>query len=119
MNQAVRKAENEGWFRDLNERLEDRAAGRATSDGPFEIVCECAREECTERIPISFSEYEAVRASSTTFVVAPGHHDLAVERHVASREHYDLVEKLGVAGLVAEIEDPRDAVEPGDQAEAD
>src|ERR1700682_3506754 len=108
MTQAVRKAANEGWFRELNELLEDRAADRTRFDGAFELVCECAREECTERIPISFSQYEAVRAKSTTFAVVPGHHDPAVERPVLSTEHYDVVEKFGHAAVVAEIENPRD-----------
>ena len=119
MTPAVRKAANEDWFRELNELLEHRAAERATSDGPFEIVCECANEECTERIPISFSEYEAIRANATTFAVMPGHHDPTVEQLVEATEHYDVVEKVSEAEAVAEIENSRDGEEPEDEAMAD
>ena len=115
MNQAVRKGANEDWFREVNERLERRAADKASSEGPFEIICECAREECTERIPISFPEYEAVRARSRTFAVVPGHHDPSCERLVSSTENYDVVEKFGDAGEVVENENPRNGEEPEDK----
>lgn len=114
MSREARKGANEGWFRDLNERLEHRAADRAAGE-PFEVVCECAREECTERITISFAEYERVRDDGRTFIVLPGHVDLACERVVVSSETYDVVEKFGDAGLVAEIENPRDGKEPTDE----
>jgi len=119
MNQAVRKGANESWFREVNERLERRAADKASSDGPFEIICECAREECTERISITFREYEAIRARSKTFAVVPGHHDRPYERLVSSTETYDVVEKLGAAGRVAEVGNPRDGEEPEHEPGAD
>lgn len=108
MTRDERKGANEGWFRDLNERLERRAAGDATIGDRFEVVCECAREECTERITISFADYERVRIDGRTFIVLPGHVDPTCERVVARREAYNLVEKFGEAGVVAEIENPRD-----------
>lgn len=49
----ARKGENEAFFRELNERLErhalDKDAGRAPS---FQVVRECAREECTARLEV-------------------------------------------------------------------
>jgi hypothetical protein len=98
---------NESLFREVNERLEERAVDRGNRSG-FEIVCECAREDCTARIPVPIGEYEAVRSEATTFIVVPGHADPSVERIVASREGYEIVEKLGEAALVAEVENPRD-----------
>jgi hypothetical protein len=106
----ARKGENEAWFRDVNERLEEKAIERdAGTDGGFLIVCECAREECTERIAISITVYEAVRSNPAAFIVAPGHLDPAVEQLVSSDETYDVVEKFGGAGLVAQLEDSRSA----------
>jgi hypothetical protein len=104
----ARKGSNESEFRELNERLEDQAARRAGEKGSFEIVCECDREECTARIRISFADYEAVRESPTTFIVLAGHADLTCERIVATVPDYDVVEKFGPAGAVAEHEDPRE-----------
>ena len=107
MSHDVRKGTNEVWFREVNERLEDRAAVRPGSDEQFEIVCECVREECTERIAISFSDYEAVRAKPKAFIVVSGHTDPTCERLISSAGTYNVVEKFGDAALIAEVENPR------------
>jgi hypothetical protein len=112
MTRDGRKGANEGWFREVNERLEQRAAGKASREASFEIVCECAREECTERIAISFADYERVRENPVAFIVRPGHVDPGYEQPVASTEAYDIVEKFGDAGSVAKIENPRDGKGP-------
>jgi anti-anti-sigma factor len=101
------KGANEDEFRRLNERLEDRARSTSATAG-FQIVCECDREECNVRISITFDEYESARSGSTTFIVAPGHADPSCERVVSSTEGYEIVEKFGDAGLVAQLDDPRD-----------
>jgi hypothetical protein len=103
----LRKGINEGWFREVNERLEHRAAEKAPPDGQFEILCECDEEECTERIAISFLEYEAVRADPRAFIALAGHVDTTCERVVYGRDRYEVVQKLGEAGMIAEIENPR------------
>jgi hypothetical protein len=105
----ARKGSNESEFRELNERLEDQAARRAEGKGSFEIVCECDKEECTARIRISFADYEAVRESPSAFIVLTGHADLTCERIVTTVPGYEVVEKFGPAGMVAEHEDPREA----------
>ena len=114
MARESRKGENEAWFRELNERLEDRAAGKVGLGDTFEIVCECVREECTERITIPFADYEAVRRIPTRFIVVPGHIDSTCERVVSSAETYDVIEKFGDAARVAQIENPRNGEELSD-----
>jgi hypothetical protein len=99
--------QNEVFFRELNEKLERRALDRAGGDARFEIVCECDREECTERIPISLAAYETVRSGPADFIVAPGHADATVEWTRVRTSRYDVVTKLGEAALLAELEDPR------------
>jgi hypothetical protein len=107
MNSELRRGMNESLFRLLNERLEKRALDRGP-DATFEIVCECAREDCTLRIPILIAEYEAVRSEPTQFFVVPGHADPTIERVVESGDGHEIVEKLGEAAMVAEVENPRD-----------
>ena len=107
MASELRRGMNESLFRLLNERLEQRAVDRGP-ESTFEIVCECAREDCTLRIPILIADYEAVRSEPTKFVVVTGHADPAVERVVDSSGGHEIVEKLGEAALVAEVENPRD-----------
>jgi hypothetical protein len=116
VTRETRKGANEAWFREVNERLEDRAVGRGGPSDNFEIVCECAREDCTERITIAFADYEAVRRSPTGFIVVPGHVDPDYERLAGSTGPYEIVEKFGDAGRVARIENPlmgRKQTEPG------
>lgn len=105
----ARKGSNESEFRELNERLEDQAARRAGANDSFEIVCECEREECTARIRISFADYEGVRENPCAFIVLAGHADLTCERILTTVPDYDVVEKFGPAGSVAENDDPREA----------
>jgi hypothetical protein len=101
----VRKGQNEAWFRELNERLEDRAT---TGEGRvFDVVCECSRAECADRIAMSLADYEAVRANARTFVLLSAHVDPSCERVVSTTDGYVVVEKFGDAALVAEVQNPR------------
>lgn len=95
------------WFREVNEKLERRALKNHVDPEEFEAVCECDREECAVRIPLSIAEYESVRSDATAFVVAPGHEDTRVERTLWATERFAVVAKMGEAGSVAEAEDPR------------
>ena len=97
MTREARKGQNEAWFRELNERLEERAAVELGLTDTFEVVCECTREECTERIAVAFVDYEAVRETPTRFIVVPGHADPTCERVVSSNDLSCTVEKFGDA----------------------
>ena len=107
MNHEERKGQNEVWFRELNEKLESRASKRPDAELSFEIVCECSRTECTDRIRISYRAYEAVRDNATLFILTPGHADATVEKVISRRDSYDVVQKMGDAALTALIDDPR------------
>src|ERR1700746_2372272 len=99
-----RAGRNESIFREINERVEELGAA---VEGPTEFLCECARTDCTERLDVPLDIYEQVRARSRHFLVAPGHERLEYERGVAQGDGCLVVTKIGVAGDVAEDEDPR------------
>ncbi len=107
MSREERRAQNEVWFRDLNERLEVRSLEEPGVETSFEIVCECSLEGCTTRLSIDYGEYEAVREQPTYFILAPRHRDLSVERVVSREQGYEIVEKIGVAATIAVEQDPR------------
>jgi hypothetical protein len=48
-----------------------------------------------------------VRHDGTHFLLADGHEDIEIEQVIAHNPAYVVVEKDGVAGLVAEDDDPR------------
>ncbi len=102
-----RLAKNESLFRVLNENI--RALASQLGPGaPYEFICECSTSGCFERLSLSLEQYEQVRQTGTRFLLADGHEDIEIEQVVARSDEYVVVEKDGVAGLVAEEDDPRD-----------
>jgi hypothetical protein len=105
-----RLAENEAFFRGINERLEEQTPDSA----PVLIVlCECADVDCAQRLTLAHEEYEAIRAESTHFVVAHGHADAEIEEVVHRTDRFEVVRKRGIAGVVAEELDTSDEAQPG------
>src|SRR5438045_2099151 len=104
---AKRAAQNQALYREVNERIEELGEGHGFS--LLDFVCECAIETCAQRIALSVGEYEALRAMPTCFAVAPdeAHVVPGVERVVERSARYWVVEKVGVAGELAEALDPR------------
>lgn len=98
---------NEALFREVNERIEDVGTTFAPDDAPMEFLCECDDPECVGRVSATRSEYEAIRAVATHFVVLPGHEDPGVEHVVQRTEGFLVVEKEGEAADEAQEDDPR------------
>jgi hypothetical protein len=101
-------AKNEELFRNVNERIETLSQTVAEDDSITEYLCECDRPDCYHRVKATRSEYEAVRAESTHFILLPGHEDSRVELVVLSNERFLIVEKQGAAGREADESDPRE-----------
>jgi|SRR3954447_6047253 hypothetical protein len=101
-----RLAKNELLFRALNENI-NGLASELSGEAPFEFICECATSGCFERLSLTLAEYERVRQDGTHFVLADGHEDIEIEQVVGHLREYVVVEKDGVAGLVAADDDPR------------
>jgi hypothetical protein len=105
-----RKAQNEAVFREVNERIEVLHRQFAMdADEPLQIVCECDRVDCAERIDVSVEQYERVRSEATCFFVVTGHEDDAVEDVVDTGDGCLIVRKhAGEPAQIAEETDPRD-----------
>jgi len=103
-----RLASNEALFRFANERMagwEERHEG-----GDTELYfCECAEPGCTEKVALRVQDYEAIRASSRTFFVIPGHEKPDVETVVDQHEGWLVVRKPETVSEVVDPSDPRDA----------
>jgi hypothetical protein len=98
-------ARNEVLFREANEKLGDKRqelglAGRT----PF--LCECGDPTCTELIRLALEDYEHVRSHANWFLIAAGHHARSA-RKIEDHGSYVIVEKFGLAGRIAEEENPR------------
>ena len=93
----------------VNERIEPLNQAFTMINRLNDFVCECANESCTEMIALSVEEYESVRATPNQFFVAPDDEHVwdEVERVVARRDRYWIVEKLGYSATIAAKLDPR------------
>ncbi len=101
-----RAGANEAMIRDVNEGIE-RGQWPGEEDSPVGFRCECARLGCNQLIELSVREYEEIRAHPRRFVVVPGHEAADVETVIEARPRYVIVEKLALAGEVAQQSDPR------------
>jgi hypothetical protein len=108
-SRAARAGRNQALYREVNERVREMNEAFDSLLPLGEWICECANEECFERIEMTHEEYEAVRAGPTRFVVRPdsAHVVSEAETIVERHERYWVVEKIGVAAEIAEREDPR------------
>jgi hypothetical protein len=98
-----RIAQNEAFFRDLNERKAEWLSDGLPAAG---FRCECWRLDCSDYIRLTKGEWEEVRSEPTHFAVVPGHTASGtapgVEEVVKRYSHFWIVEKRGEAGRVAE-----------------
>ena len=73
--------------------------------GPIPFVCECPSSECSEIVRLSFDEYEQIRQDPRRFFNVSGHETASVaagaERILAVAGDLTVVEKIGIAGLLA------------------
>jgi len=103
---AARAARTESLFRQVNERIAEKAEDSPNDQATF--VCECADPRCAHPITAPLTEYEEVRSEPTLFLVRPGHADDSIERVVDERKGYEIVEKVDPdAAEVVEATDPR------------
>jgi hypothetical protein len=95
VNDHERRATTEALFRDVNERIAETAEHFDATATDF--VCECSDPNCTHRVAASLAEYEQVRDEPTTFLIEPGHEQNDIERVVADRGRFRIVEKVHAA----------------------
>jgi hypothetical protein len=104
VDRADRVEANENRFRDVNERIAELEEHEGV---PVEVLCECDRMSCIERLQLSAEEYEGVRAHGDRFIVVPGHERPEDEIVIHERPGYLVVKKIGEAGADAKRDDPR------------
>jgi hypothetical protein len=99
-------AKTEALFREVNERVAERAEEFEAESAEF--VCECADPMCTKRIAASLEQYEEVRAAGDTFLVVEGHVERRdLERVVGRGDRFQVVQKLRELGVLVRRLDPR------------
>ncbi|MFL5945182.1 MAG: hypothetical protein ACJ74C_07065 [Gaiellaceae bacterium] len=100
-----RAARNEVLFREANEKLSNKR-NELELGGETPFLCECGDPDCTDLVRLSVDQYEHVRSRPDWFLIARGH-DAGEGRVVEDPGGYAIIEKSGVAGKIAEEENPR------------
>jgi len=105
-----RFAANQTVFRRSNERLSRRLDALAPELVPY--VCECGDDSCEDLVSLLPAEYEHVRSNSAWFLIALDHEILSGgdERIAETHERYQVAEKSGAAGALADALDTRAAI---------
>lgn len=101
-----RAARNEVLFRQANEKLGSKRQELGLIDGRTPFLCECGDPSCTELVRLSLEQYEHVRSHASWFLVVDGH-DTREARVAGDYDGYAIIEKVGVAARIAEVENPR------------
>ena len=104
---ARRLAQNEAFFRSVNERIKTITTRPAFGEGSSEYVCECSNTDCTFHIELSVDEYEAVRSNGAWFAIVPHHALPEIEDVVEKHDGYWVVSKRGDTGEYTKLLDPR------------
>jgi hypothetical protein len=73
-----------GQIREINERF-------GHGMGSYDILCECGRGGCLQRIEIPVSAYAEVRADDHRYLVAPGHEWSQADKIVGGGSTYSVV----------------------------
>ena len=104
MPSAARSAKNESIFRAVNEQIRTISEGFSVADegDPVSFVCECSKPDCVAAVWATLGEYLAVRARPDQFLILAEHLDPDQERIVTRTDRFAVVEKLGLAGELAE-----------------
>jgi hypothetical protein len=98
---GLRAARNQSLFRAINERIEEVNESFRLTLEEAEYVCECADNDCMDRIALTPEEYQEVRRAPTHFFIRREHVHPYFETVVQSHDGYVIVEKFGEAGAEA------------------
>jgi hypothetical protein len=91
-----RVEQNESTFRAAEEQSNALALLPGISS---ELVCECDRPDCTQRLQVPATEYERVRAAGERYIVAAGH-ERPTERIIERGQGWVAVERISEADEV-------------------
>jgi uncharacterized protein (DUF1499 family) len=97
----ARLARNEDFFREVNARISEKAESHGVDSHEYEFFCECSDATCAERVTLTLSEYEHIRAEPTRFVVKKNHVVIEIEHIVEVVPDHVVIEKHGEAGRIA------------------
>lgn len=101
-----RLAGNEAMFRTANERMSGWEELRINEAEEL-YFCECADEDCREKVSLRKADYEKVRSDSRHFLIAHGHDIPDIETVIEKHDGWAVIEKKPEVAETVESLDPR------------
>jgi hypothetical protein len=93
--QAVKAARNHSLLFEATERVRVMTQ----TSGTTEFFCECATGDCTATIHVRLAEYERIRSSPPSFVIALGHDVPEFEDVIEVCDRYEVVLQKGAGRI--------------------
>ena len=93
--QAVKAARNHSHLFEATERIRVMTE----TSGTAEFFCECATSDCTATIRISPAEYQRIRSSPPSFMIALGHDLPEFEDVIEVCDRYEVVLQKGAGRI--------------------
>ena len=101
-----RLAENEAMFRTANERMAEWEELRISESEEL-YFCECADDDCRQKVSLRRPDYEKVRSNSRHFLIVVGHEVPDVETVIEKHGDWAVIEKNPEVAETVESLDPR------------
>src|SRR4051812_15084139 len=90
--------QNEQIAHELNEDLATGIEGISPDQLPpdmrLSLYCECADEDCHERIELSYGDYQAIHKDPLQFMVKPDHYFPRFEQIKKRNRNYWIIRKI-------------------------
>lgn len=88
----ARLAENQAYFREVNDRIGGQARLLEGDHHLYRFLCECTDASCHMAVSASLHEYRQVRAHPGRCLLIPGHERPEMERVVLRTERFAVSE---------------------------
>lgn len=89
-NEQILRDKNTSVKNAIKKYAHDNTKVKATL---INFVCECSALDCNERVKLSINAYEKIHKRKDRFAIAKGHETPIVEKLVADKENFRVVEK--------------------------
>jgi hypothetical protein len=84
---------NQMRFREANARLHDAVQDGGREPRRVAFLCECADDDCVERVDVTLADWEAVASAHNHFLMIAGHQRSDDEEVVGSLGKFEIARK--------------------------
>jgi hypothetical protein len=91
-----RREANQRTFQDANQRLHDVVETQLPESKSVAFICECADDQCFERVEVGLAQWQAVADQPYYFLIVAGHPRVDGEHVIDTLGPFEIVSKADV-----------------------